>query len=443
MGGHGTWHLGATYPDRWAAISPMAGWRSFFSYTRRAAEEPFTPIEIMINRASNSSRTIEMIKNYHQHGVFIEHGDADTTVRVSEARFMREQLAAFHPSLGYHEEPGGGHWYGVDHDRVFHFFKDHEKTDIRDLGVLEFRIASPGVSSTNRYITLYQQESIDEYCGVVAKQTIRTRRQRRNNQDLSQRKMEISTENLKTFRVDLVHCMQLESLELFVDEQAIENLPWPSRNHVWLDKTNGRWQVIDKPTNHLEKNPNRYGGIKEAFNHRFVLVYSTGGDKAENEWSYNKARFDAETFYYRGNSGMDVIPDTDFSLEAYQDRSVILYGNADTNQAWPVLLKDSPVQIKRGQLELGDKRFQGNEYGLYMVRPRLDSKVALVGVIAGTGREGRIAATPNRYFISGPGFPDLIIMTPEMFEEGLEGIVAAGYFGNDWSVKNGDFAFGE
>src|SRR5206468_4126470 len=26
MGGHGTWHLGATFPDRWAASAPSAGW---------------------------------------------------------------------------------------------------------------------------------------------------------------------------------------------------------------------------------------------------------------------------------------------------------------------------------------------------------------------------------------------------------------------------------
>jgi poly(3-hydroxybutyrate) depolymerase len=32
MGGHGAWHLGVTYPDRFAAIGPSAGWISFWSY---------------------------------------------------------------------------------------------------------------------------------------------------------------------------------------------------------------------------------------------------------------------------------------------------------------------------------------------------------------------------------------------------------------------------
>ena len=32
MGGHGTWHLGVTFPDRFAAIAPSAGWISMWSY---------------------------------------------------------------------------------------------------------------------------------------------------------------------------------------------------------------------------------------------------------------------------------------------------------------------------------------------------------------------------------------------------------------------------
>ena len=32
MGGHGTWHLGVTFPDRFAAIAPSAGWISMMSY---------------------------------------------------------------------------------------------------------------------------------------------------------------------------------------------------------------------------------------------------------------------------------------------------------------------------------------------------------------------------------------------------------------------------
>ncbi|WP_165251322.1 alpha/beta hydrolase-fold protein [Paludisphaera soli] len=39
MGGHGTWHLGVTFPDRFAAVAPSAGWVSMFSYAGAARAE--------------------------------------------------------------------------------------------------------------------------------------------------------------------------------------------------------------------------------------------------------------------------------------------------------------------------------------------------------------------------------------------------------------------
>src|SRR5690606_25577519 len=125
-----------------------------------------TPVETMLRRASNPSRTLEMKFNYRSYGIFIEHGEKDDNVRVTEARAMRELLGTFHSDFEYHEEPGAGHWYGADHERIFNFFHDHEHQDVRDIDVLKFRSASPGISATDRYLTLYQQEKPYEFCGV-------------------------------------------------------------------------------------------------------------------------------------------------------------------------------------------------------------------------------------------------------------------------------------
>jgi hypothetical protein len=45
------------------------------------------------------------------------------------------------------------------------------------------------------------------------------------------------------------------------------------------------------------------------------------------------------------------------------------------------------------------------------------------------------------YFTSGTGYPDCLVLSPETLETGTAGIQAAGFFGNDWSVESGDFAF--
>ncbi len=307
--------------------------------------------------------------------------------------------------------------------------------------MLEFRTACPGISANSYYLTLYQQEQPFEFSGVVAKQTVRSRRQRRMGEHISQREFEITTENLSEFKVDLAHCKDLQKVTMEVDGQPIADLPWPKEDQVWLKKQDETWHVIDEPNDPAEKNPKRYGGFKDAFRHHVVFVYSTRGDDEENAWSYNKSRFDAETFYYRGNGSIEIIPDSQFTLDDYRDRSVIIYGNASTNAAWEPLLADCPVQVRRGELKVGDRTLKGEDFGLYMIRPRKDSAIASVGVVAGTGKLGNLAVYPNLYFAAGTGFPDLMVVKPEIFSQGLDGIEAAGYFGNNWSIENGSFVW--
>ncbi|MEW4451123.1 hypothetical protein AB1L30_00355, partial [Bremerella sp. JC817] len=96
-----------------------------------------------------------------------------------------------------------------------------------------------------------------------------------------------------------------------------------------------------------------YGAFKDAFRHRVVLVYGTVGSEEENAWALARARYDAETFGYRGNGSIDVIPDTAFDPAADPDRNVVLYGHADSNAAWSGLLGDGPVAVERGRLRVG------------------------------------------------------------------------------------------
>src|SRR5208282_5622821 len=58
MGGHGTWHVGVTFPDRFAAIAPSAGWISFATYAggMRRPQNP-TPMEAVLARAGLPSET--------------------------------------------------------------------------------------------------------------------------------------------------------------------------------------------------------------------------------------------------------------------------------------------------------------------------------------------------------------------------------------------------
>jgi hypothetical protein len=122
-------------------------------------------------------------------------------------------------------------------------------------------------------------------------------------------------------------------------------------------------------------------------------------------------------------------------------RNVVLYGNADTNAAWPELLRHSPVQVQRGRVRVAKREVAGDDLVCLFCWPRAGSDHALVGVVAATGPEGQRAAQRATYFVSGSGYPDLLIYDADTLTRGTRGVRVAGFFGNDWSVERGEWVW--
>ncbi len=214
----------------------------------------------------------------------------------------------------------------------------------------------------------------------------------------------------------------------------------PSSGPIWLVKQDERWVQSLTPAASL-KGPARYGPFKQAFGSRMVFVYGTRGTAEENAWALSKARYDAETFWVRGNGSVDVLPDTAFHPTEDQDRSVILYGNADTNGAWKPLLSGSPVQTTRDHVVIGGRPLLGSDLACLFLRPRPGSDHALVGVVSGTGLPGMRLTDRLPYFLSGVGYPDCTVIGTDALTQGIAGIRATGFFGVDWSVETGEWGW--
>ena len=422
MGGHGTWTIGTLFPDKFAAIAPCASYPDIIGYGRPPEtmhnENPKFKI---IERSANSGRTLSMIQNLKQSGVYIFHGDADRVVPTEQARIMRKVLGEFHPDFCYYEYPGGEHWFGdisVDWQPIFEFFSRRTIPAPKDVKEIDFYTATPSVSATDYWVKVEQQVNPYQFTNIKAEQGKDTI-------------FIIKAENVSILELD-IPALKLEKAQIAISV-GNEILNVPTSQKAILALEDGQWNIKES-VNLRHKYSGRNGGFKHAFENNVVFVYATNGSREENEWYCNKARFDAETFYYRGNGSIDVIPDTEYTLAKYADRNVVVYGNKDNNRAWSLLLKNCPIQVGKREIIAGGKSFKGEDLGAYFVYPHPVSDKASVGVVAGSGVSGMRATSPNNYISGITGFPDIMIFRADILRDGLSAMEHVGFFDNDWGL---------
>ncbi|MFT4031493.1 MAG: PHB depolymerase family esterase [Siphonobacter sp.] len=431
MGGHGTWFLGVTYPDKWAGIAPCAGYPTLKEYGSADGVIPASsndPMEQMLLRSGNQSDVLKLVTNYKSLGVYVLHGDADRTVPITYARQMKKILSDFHPDMSYYEYPGGEHWFGdqsVDWKPLFDYFKWHQRLADSSVNTIDFMTSNPGISSSFRWASVEQQIQPLQYSHINLNRT---------KTDLTG-----TTENVALLKLKLEDFGANQAVKITLDGLApVSYTTKTSNDSLFLRRENNQWVVTSQP-DASQKGPHRYGTFKDAFNNRMVFVYGTKGTKEENEWSLNKARFDAETWYYRGNGAVDIISDQVFSLEKYADRGVILFGNSVTNAAWNLLLSDSPIQVGSNSIKAGAQTWTGDDLATYFVWPIKGSKIASVAVVGGSGLKGMQASSANQYFAGASGFPDFMIYNLDMLRQGSKGVKLAGFFDNNWKLATNLF----
>ena len=67
--------------------------------------------------------------------------------------------------------------------------------------------------------------------------------------------------------------------------------------------------------------------------------------------------------------------------------------------------------------------------------------MACVAVVSGSGLAGMRLTDRLPYFLGGVEYPDVTVIGPEMLKQGSKGVRVAGFFGLDWSVDKGEFAW--
>lgn len=433
MGGHGTWSLGSLFPDRFAAVAPSAGWISFLTYAGGRAVEGEDGVSKILRRAASASDTMGFAPNLLSRPVYVLHGDADDNVPVTQARTMREWLGKMHADFSYYERKGAGHWWGnecVDWKPMFEMFERAKLPTDEERTTVDFVTPDPGMSAECGWLRIEQQERIRE----ISEAHFQV--------DRAAKSFKGTTSNVAALVLRAAGFPKEESpaVSIEIDGQKLVGIRPSAFGQVFLVRREGRWSIgaID---HQRERHSRCTGPFKEAFRNGVVLIYGTKGNAEENAWSYARARFDAETFWVRGNGSVQMASDVSYiAKEDHFSANVILYGNQDTNSAFERFGVDKAVDLRRGALHVGGVQRQGEDLAVLCVRRR-DASGSLIGIVGGTGLVGMRLTGRVPYFVSGLHLPDLLVLTPEVLTKGPAGIAAAGFFGNDWSVKRGEVAW--
>jgi hypothetical protein len=363
--------------------------------------------------------------------LYIQHGSEDTQVPLAEARVLMQSLAAVHDDYKFRERVGADSWWDdetLDDEETMEFLASRSRADANP-SVIDLATTDLATVSRRDWIAIGGQIHPYELS------TLRAERTGDKNPTI-----EIKTENVSRLYLAKGAVPAQTPFVVRIDGTAPLRLRGiPASGELWFAKRGNQWARVlsDKKL----KGPHRPGGFKEVFDNDPLLVYGTKGNAEETAWARAKARYDAESFYYRGGGSLEVIPDTQFKADQERDRNVVLYGNADTNGAWPAMLSISPVQVRRDQVQVDLRPETDSALGVLMVRPRPGSDSALVGVVGGTNVEGMRLTSRLRYFMAGIHYPDFMILGPATLSEGDSDLRAAGFFTSEWEVGDDDLVW--
>lgn len=433
-GGHGVWNLATAPEHRWAAVCASNGWVSYHSYGQSLPQwNSDQPIEEILQRGLDTLDLRQLLPNLGSMGVYVHH-DPQAEVPIDQGQEMRDALAEFHPNFAYRELP----FPSADREPLC-----CDWPPVMDF----FQSTSSGLAKQAEeqvdYVSFFPTKINEHAWASIQQQQVQLSLSHvRASRSLEERVIRASMSNVRKIAFDVSRFDLELPVRVYLDGEAMGPILWPTSDkpHLIFQKTKTGWQEIRDHSSD-EKQPGTFGLFKQLFDRRVLLVYGTQGNAEENRWAFTKARFDAEMFLVRANGAIEVIDDESFRREKHSDRNVILYGNADTNSAWPQLLSTSPIQVRRGTIRFGLRPETGDDLACLLVRPHPSNGETLVGAVSGTGSAGFRATDRVPYFVSGVMVPDLVVFSAKALRQGTDDLRALGFFGADWSLEEGEFAW--
>ncbi len=423
MGGAGAWHIGAHFPDRWAAVSAGAGFAETARYNRLAKDDFPVWYE---QRLWGLYDVPGYTRNLLNMPVIAYSGEKDKQIQA--ARVMEEAFLAEGQELPHIIGPGMGHAYHPDSlKEIMRRLEAASRAPRKDRGLGPRKVFLQTRTLSYAKVHWLQVSGLEEHW-----------RDARVDAEVKEvgRKTSviITTSNVTRFSIPYESDKALASVQ--VDGTTLQIPDQPGSR---LQKSGKIWSWTNAPLfdeKHPAKSPGRQGPIDDAFRSPFLVVVPTGNSKNANlkQWvDFELAHFqDRWRALYRGEVRLK--KDVEVSDKDVQQYHLILWGDAESNQVIRRLVDRLPIKWNGKNLVVRGQRYSAADHVPLLIYPNPENISKYVVINSGpTHREGHDRTNS----LQNPKLPDwaVIDMTQSPDADSPGRVVDADFFDEQWGFK--------
>jgi dienelactone hydrolase len=457
MGGHGTWHVGLTHSDRFAAIAPSAGWTDHETYITTTFDRDklhaYPGLKAVKETALQKNLALPKTENAADGNlpVFALHGGEDAAVPTLHPRTYVRALAnrgldvqgevgrrhrSAHPEqtdAAFLEVPGKSHWWDdgigpgtdcVNHPDLMKFLLSTRREAYPE--EVRFFTTNLRVEHRKYWVEVREQEQVHAPTRVHAEATSEG--------------IDLSTENVAVLALDLAVLRERGAPgRLHVGG---ETLRLPGKSGTAYVSLSGDPSVSRSPPRSqagasadFRKGPDQYGPLKEVHHDPYLLVYGTQGDEQETAVARNLANQRSGRLVERARAPATVVPDTAVGSREMADYNLVLFGRPETNSVLGELADDFPVSVGGGRASVGGETYEG-DLGVEFVYPNPRAPDNLVQVESGTSLAGLRLTGARNWIPTQKATSDYAIFDRSVRFQKWNACRAAGFFDKDWQVED-------
>lgn len=429
MGGAGTWHLGAHYPDRWVVMSPGAGFAETRRYQRLTPER--YPAEY-VQKLWHLYDVPDYTRNLFNLPLYVYSGEMDPQMQA--ARIMEEAFAEHGRKFPHLIGPGMGHRYHPD--------------TLAELTQMIKQQVDKGRQRYPEQVTLQTRTLRYNRCDWVEVLALDEHWQdtRVDATWVSPGRLEVATRNVAALRLQrppLIAKGFEPNATVVVDGQEFAAAMAAAPGGVLdLDKVSGRWQLNSRIIgSELRKLHGLQGPIDDIFFEPFLVVLPSGKSvhPRVEQWVQDElAHFQSR---WRGLFRGDVRTKTDAEVteDDMQRYHLILWGDRTSNSLIGKVAEYLPVGWNEQQITSGTTTFAADGHVLTLIHPNPLQQRPTRYLLLNSGPTFREAHDRTNSQQT-PKLPDwaVIDLSEPPGPERPGRIAAAGFFDEQWRLKGTD-----